>query len=260
MNHAQAQVLLRDFGPAALSQGRSRIELMFDPPSRRLQKLERTLVAGWAGEDSVAAWWLALLAQFDGYQGVFGFGSCARWLSRRCALRGSEARALVAVARRLDELPLVAEALDEGRVSYRQVRALCRVATVPSQHYLVDVAVHLDEADLESVIAGYEAAHRRNTPGDIEEGDASADDRVAADGPVPGRSRLLVRVLGTRRVVLGDIAPGRSRLSCPSRGPPPRPHRRSGRRPGRDNAVARATGPSTRPEISDRVPAPWSSE
>src|SRR3954454_14450944 len=68
---------------------------------------------------------LAWIAEFDRREGWAGLGllSCAHWLSWRVGLSLGTARDQVRVARRLEELPALAAAFADGRVSYSKVRA-----------------------------------------------------------------------------------------------------------------------------------------
>src|SRR6202048_4178084 len=80
--------------------------------------------------DAATARLLELIRAFDARGGWnTGFRSCAAWLSWRVGLDLGAARERVRVARALGALPLLAEALARGQLSYAQVRALTRVAT-----------------------------------------------------------------------------------------------------------------------------------
>ena len=68
---------------------------------------------------------LELIREFDARGGWgHGFSSCAHWLSYRVGLDPGTARERVRVARALGTLPLLAEALARGELSYSKVRAL----------------------------------------------------------------------------------------------------------------------------------------
>jgi hypothetical protein len=70
---------------------------------------------------------LALIREFDARGGWnSGFRSCAAWLSWRVGLDPGAARERVRVARAQGTLPLLAEALGRGELSYAKVRALTR--------------------------------------------------------------------------------------------------------------------------------------
>ena len=77
---------------------------------------------------------LDLIREFDARGGWNrGFRSCAHWLSWRVGLDLGAAREKVRVARALKSLPLLAEALAKGELSYAKVRALTRIATAETK-------------------------------------------------------------------------------------------------------------------------------
>ena len=85
--------------------------------------------------DAATARLLTLIREFDARGGWnTGFRSCAHWLSWRVGLDPGAARERVRVARALATLPLLAEALARGELSYAKVRALTRVATPRPRH------------------------------------------------------------------------------------------------------------------------------
>src|SRR3984893_11411527 len=80
--------------------------------------------------DAATARLLTLIREFDvrgGWNTRFRF--CAAWLGWRVGLDLGAARERVRVARALGTLPLLADALAHGELSYAKVRALTRVAT-----------------------------------------------------------------------------------------------------------------------------------
>src|SRR6202795_602198 len=83
---------------------------------------------------------LDLIREFDARGGWnTGFRSCAAWLGWRVGLDLGAARERVRVARALGTLPLLAEALAHGQLSYAKVRALTRVATPATEARLLAV-------------------------------------------------------------------------------------------------------------------------
>src|SRR6185369_2974884 len=83
---------------------------------------------------------LNLIREFDARGGWGnGFRSCAHWLSWRIGLNLGAARERVRVAHALGTLPLLAEALARGELSYAKVRALTRVATPQTEARLAAV-------------------------------------------------------------------------------------------------------------------------
>src|SRR5437763_15046030 len=78
--------------------------------------------------DAASAQLLDLIREFDARGGWgHGFSSCAAWLTWRVGLDRGAARERVRVARALGALPLLAQALARGELSYSKVRALTRV-------------------------------------------------------------------------------------------------------------------------------------
>jgi len=114
-------------------------------------RVEEELV-GLAGQLSAGLCrWLLLLGEFDRRQGWAGWGirSCAHWLSIRLAVSPSTARAQLRVAHALAGLPLVTAEFGAGRLSYSQVRALCRVADATNEAELVELAQEMNADQLE---------------------------------------------------------------------------------------------------------------
>src|SRR5256712_8943342 len=90
--------------------------------------------------DAATARLLDLIREFDARGGWnTGFRSCAAWLSWRVGLAPGAAREHVRVARALGTLPLLAQAVARGELSYAKVRALTRVATPETEERLLAV-------------------------------------------------------------------------------------------------------------------------
>jgi len=116
-----------------------------------VRELERQIVALAIGMRSQIAAWLTLVAEFDAADGTAHtrFRGTAEWLAWECQLTARTARDHVRVARRLTEMPLVAAALAEGRLSYSQVRAITRADRTEGEAGLLDVALRSTTAQLE---------------------------------------------------------------------------------------------------------------
>ncbi|HVM28297.1 MAG TPA: DUF222 domain-containing protein [Mycobacteriales bacterium] len=99
---------------------------------------------------------LTWIAKFDRREGWGGPGllSCAHWLSWRIGLSLGTANEYVRVAHRLEELPELAAAFAEGRVSYSKARAITRVATADDGVDWVALARHSSAAQLEKIVRG----------------------------------------------------------------------------------------------------------
>jgi hypothetical protein len=111
--------------------------------------------------DAATARLLALIRAFDARGGWnSGFRSCAAWLSWRVGLDLGAARERVRVARALGTLPLLAEALARGELSYAKVRALTRVATPATEARLVAVGRAGTAAHVERIVRGWRRVDR----------------------------------------------------------------------------------------------------
>jgi hypothetical protein len=99
---------------------------------------------------------LALIREFDARGGwANGFRSCAEWLAWRVNLDLGAARERVRVARALGTLPVLADALARGELSYAKVRALTRIATPETEARLLAVGRGGTAAHVESVVRGW---------------------------------------------------------------------------------------------------------
>ncbi len=112
--------------------------------------------------DAATARLLDLIRTFDARGGWnTGFRSCAAWLSWRVGLDLGAARERVRVARALGTLPLLAEALGRGELSYAKVRALTRVATPETEARLLGVGRAGTAAHVERIVRGWRCVDRR---------------------------------------------------------------------------------------------------
>jgi 5-methylcytosine-specific restriction endonuclease McrA len=111
--------------------------------------------------DAATARLLALIREFDARGGWnTGFRSCASWLSWRVGLDLGAARERVRVARALGTLPLLAEALGRGELSYAKVRALTRVATPQTEARLLAVGRAGTAFHVERIVRGWRRVDR----------------------------------------------------------------------------------------------------
>ena len=112
--------------------------------------------------DAANARLLTLIREFDargGWNG--GFRSCAAWLSWRVGLDPGSARERVRVARTLATLPLLAQALARGELSYAKVRALTRVATPETETRLLAVGRAGTAEHVERIVRGWRRVDRQ---------------------------------------------------------------------------------------------------
>src|SRR5260370_23114049 len=109
-------------------------------PTVEMDRLGEEIAELSAHLDAATARLLDLIRKFDARGGWnTGFRSCAAWLSWRVGLDLGAARERVRVARALGTLPLLAQALAHGELSYAKVRALTRVATPETEARLLAV-------------------------------------------------------------------------------------------------------------------------
>jgi len=143
-----------------------------------LPELSREIVYLEMRERSRMSRWLELIAEFDSREAhrETGHTSSAAWLAHVCGIDSRTARDHVRVARRLRELPRVADAFGEGRLSYAKVRALTRAAETEDERALLAVALVSTANQLEQHVRQLRSA-------------ASADLDVANRG----RARRFVR-------------------------------------------------------------------
>src|SRR5437870_3341016 len=112
--------------------------------------------------DAATARLLDLLREFDAHGGWnTGFRSCAAWLAWRVGLALGPAREWVRVARALGNLPLLAQALARGEISYSKVRAVTRVATPETEERLLAVARAGTAVHVERIVRGWRRVDRQ---------------------------------------------------------------------------------------------------
>jgi uncharacterized protein DUF222/HNH endonuclease len=143
--------------------------------------------------DAATARLLDLIREFDARGGWnSGFCSCAAWLSWRVGLDLGAARERVRVARALGTLPLLAQALARGELSYAKVRALTRVATPETEARLLGVGRAGTAAHVERIVRGWRCVDRRAEAREATQRHRSRGLRVYqdADGMVVVRGRL----------------------------------------------------------------------
>src|SRR5258708_6330171 len=147
--------------------------------------------------DVATARLLELIRAFDARGGWnTGFSSCAAWLSWRVGLDLGAARERVRVARALETLPLLAEALARGQLSYAKVRALTRVATPETEARLLAVGRAGTAAHVERIVRGWRRVDRNAETREAKRQHAhrSLHVRQDEDGTVVVRGRLAPEV------------------------------------------------------------------
>src|SRR6266849_5429582 len=174
--------------------------------------------------DAATARLLALIRDFDARGGWnTGFRSCAAWLSWRVGLDLGAARERVRVARALGSLPLFAQALARGELSYAKVRALTRVATPETEARLLGVGRAGTAAHVERIVRGWRCVDRRAEARETKRRHASRALHVYhdEDGMVILRGRLepevgalLMQALAAARESLYQRARERAKASA----------------------------------------------
>ena len=127
-----------------------------------LEDVERDLLT-WAGRVAAGeAELLRLIGEWDAREGwaVAGSLSCAQWLSWKLGMSPGASRERVRVARRLQDLPMTAERMADGQLSYAQVRAITRVATDVDEQTWLDLARDTTAVQLEKAVRGVKRAQR----------------------------------------------------------------------------------------------------
>jgi hypothetical protein len=155
---------------------------------------------------------LDLIREFDARGGWnTGFRSCAAWLSWRVGLDLGAARERVRVARALARLPLLAQALARGELSYAKIRALTRVAAPETEARLLAVGRAGTAAHIERIVRGWRRVDRQAEAREAARQHANRSLHVYQDddGMVVLRGRLppevgalLLRALDAAREVL----------------------------------------------------------
>ena len=155
---------------------------------------------------------LRWIGEFDRREGWAGNGmlSCAHWLSWRAGTALGTARDQVRVARRLEELPEVAAAFADGRVSYSKVRECTRVAGLIDEEILLKRARDFTAEQLERAVRGFKAGRTDRLVAEQRRGFTH---RVLPDGGV----QLTAVLAPEEAAAVLEVAPGTVKSRC-SRG------------------------------------------
>src|SRR5881398_3740448 len=132
-----------------------------EEPAAELDQLGDEIAELSAHLEAATAHLLDLIREFDTREGWnTGFRSCAAWLSWRVGLDLGAARERVRVARALGTLPLLAQALARGELSYAKMRALTRVATPETEERLLAVGRGGTAEHVERIVRGWRRVDR----------------------------------------------------------------------------------------------------
>jgi 5-methylcytosine-specific restriction endonuclease McrA len=200
------------------------------PHTAELERLGDQIAELSAHLDAATARLLTLIREFDTRGGWnTGFRYCAHWLSWRVGLDLGAARERVRVARALAALPLLAEALAHGQLSYAKVRALTRVATPETEARLLAVGRAGTAAHVERIVHGWRRVDRQAEAREAKRRHASRALHVHQDddGMVVLRGRLepevgalLVQALAAARETLYQRVRAEAPPTDPSGDPP----------------------------------------
>jgi hypothetical protein len=153
---------------------------------------------------------LKLILEFERRGGVAfaGAKSLPHWLSYACGWSLGTAREHVRVARRLEELPLIAAAFERGELSYSKVRALTRVENVEDEEGMLDLARAAAASQLDRIVRGYQSVLQAEAELAHEERSLSwywdDDGAFVINGRLPAeQGALLVKALEAARDALG---------------------------------------------------------
>ena len=131
-----------------------------DGPRAELERLGDRIAELSARIQAATCELLVLIRQFDERSGWSGLATCAQWLSWRTGLAPGAVREHVRVARALEHLSKLSDAMRRGVVSYSKVRAITRVARPETEQALLDVALAGTAAHVEQVVRGWRRVDR----------------------------------------------------------------------------------------------------
>jgi len=120
-----------------------------------------------------------------------GAPSCAHWVAIAIDVEVCTAREWVRIGRALVELPGIAEAFEEGRLSYSKVRSLTRIATPDNEVELCTLADRVPASRLTHALASW--LTRNESPVETEVRHHAARNfgwRLDVDGMIVGSFRL----------------------------------------------------------------------
>jgi hypothetical protein len=132
-----------------------------DHTDARSERVDRIVVL-WAEITAATREFLRLLAESDraGDWAAEAFGSCAEWLAWRTGMSKNTANERVRVARALEELPRISDAMSQGALSYSKVRALTRAASAENEAELLEYARASSAAGVERLVRAWKKLDR----------------------------------------------------------------------------------------------------
>ena len=100
---------------------------------------------------------IAKVLATDAWTGA-GIRSAEHWVAWQCGVSASRARSLVAMARRLPELPETAAAFEAGELSEDQVKVICAYGPAHNDAELAEFGRQATVSQLHRTLASYVAA------------------------------------------------------------------------------------------------------
>ncbi len=139
-----------------------------------------------AGEISAAEANLAAVMAEVERRGIHSRWEChsvERFAGWHCEMNPSRTKALVAVGRALGELPVLAEAVADGTLSFDKAKAVAKVAAPDTEGALVELAVHATVAQTQRICGAWRKVDTRDVA--EQPGDQPGDAAGVTDDPRP---------------------------------------------------------------------------
>lgn len=145
-----------------------------------------------------------LVGEYDALGGWMHTGerSCAHWLAGLLDIELSTAREQVRVARALRDLPVTAQAVAAGTLSYAKAREVTRVATPETEGELVGVARDAPAGALARTLANWQNRHEPERLSERQWAARACTYRQESDGTVTISLRLPPEVAAQVRATL----------------------------------------------------------
>src|SRR5512141_1768205 len=115
-----------------------------------------------AADAEVGRWLLAALRTAAHVH--LGFGSFAEYVERLFGYKPRSTQEKLRVAEALEELPLIAQALEEGSLNWSCIRELTRVAVVQTERAWLEIARGKTVHQLEALVTGKAPGDRPCSP------------------------------------------------------------------------------------------------
>jgi hypothetical protein len=174
------------------SDGERRV-VLFDDPSDSDDELAEALVQVACVESAARLQLVRLVARLD-RRNVWRADcqtSMASWLTLQLGIRIGTAREIVAVASVINELPELASAMEQGRLSWDQLVPLCALATAETDAAWASEGAEHSPEDLRAFV-------RAKRVSDASEAASASDAGSASDPTAPGAPPCVAACRSTR--------------------------------------------------------------